>query len=94
MVAVVVGEAEVEVVLGAGTPNVTLTVPPEVTVQVDPVPLQAPPLHPVITFPEPGVACNVTGVPMSKEAEHVAGQLIPPGELETLPEPVAETVRE
>ena len=91
---VVVGEAEVEVVLGAGTPNVTLTVPPELTVQVDAVPLQPPPLHPVITFPEPGVACSATEVPVLKDAEHVPGQLIPAGELETLPEPVTETVRE
>jgi hypothetical protein len=85
---------DVAVDVGVGAANVTLTVPPELTVQLDPVPLQPPPLHPVITFPEPGVAWSVTDVPVPKDAEQVPGQLIPLGELDTLPEPEAATVNE
>ena len=85
---------DVAVDVGAGAANVTLTVPPELTVQLDPVPLQPPPLQPVITFPEPGVAWSVTDVPVPKDAEQVPGQLIPLGELDTLPEPEAATVNE
>ncbi len=45
------GRGRVDV--GAGAAKVMFTVPPELTVQLDPVPLQPPPLHPVITFPDP-----------------------------------------
>jgi hypothetical protein len=57
-------------------------------VQVVVAPLQAPP-HPENAEPEdPAVAVRVTCVPAGKFAEQVEGQLIPDGELVTLPEPV------
>src|ERR687888_339247 len=57
-----------------------------VTVQV-PVPLQSP-LQPVKVEPASGVAVSVTVVPSAKEAEQVAPQSMPAGELVTEPEPV------
>src|SRR6266545_3810206 len=56
-----------------------------VTVQV-PVPVQAP-LHPWKDEPDTGVAVSVTVAPPSKDDEHAAPQLIPAGELDTVPEP-------
>ena len=56
------------------------------TVQV-PVPLQAPD-QPVKAEPEPAAAVNVTLVPDVKDAEQVAEQLTPAGELVTVPVPV------
>jgi hypothetical protein len=56
-----------------------------VTMQL-PVPLQAPP-QPVKLQPLAGVAVNVTGVPLEKFALHVAPQLMPEGELATVPLP-------
>ena len=53
-----------------------------------PVPVQAPPLHPVNTLPLAGDAVKVTLVPELKLTEHVAPQLIPAGELVTVPLPV------
>src|SRR5690348_3137269 len=50
-----------------------------------PVPEQAP-LQPVKTEPAPGVAARLTCVPEVKAAEQDAPQLIPDGELETVPE--------
>jgi hypothetical protein len=52
-----------------------------------PAPLHAPP-HPEKVEPAVGVAVNVTFVPSAKEALHVVPQLIPDGELVTVPEPV------
>ena len=74
--------------LGAA-PKVSVTVAAEPTVQVDPVPEQPPPLHPVSTLPEAGVAVSVTDVPFVNGAEHVEPQLIPAGELVMLPPPLA-----
>src|SRR5439155_7548681 len=65
-----------------------------VTVQV-PVPEHPPPVQPVKVEPAVGVAVNVTAVPLVKLAEQVAPQLIPAGELVTvpLPAPAGATVR-
>ena len=52
-----------------------------------PVPLQSPP-HPANVEPEAGVGVRVTWVPSAKLAEQVAPQLIPAGELLTVPDPV------
>jgi hypothetical protein len=61
-----------------------------VTVQ-PPTPLHAPLQLPKIS-PEPGVAVSVTWVPLLKVVLHVDGQLIPAGELVTVPLPVTLTV--
>lgn len=61
-----------------------------VTVQV-PVPPQAPP-QPVKSELAPGLAVRVTTVPSAKVAAQVAGQLIPAGELVTVPLPVPAVV--
>jgi hypothetical protein len=58
-----------------------------VTVQ-DPVPEQPPPLQPPKVEPEAGVAVSVTTVPLGKLAEQVTPQVIPAGELVTVPLPV------
>ena len=52
-----------------------------------PVPLQAP-LHPVKVEFAPGVAVRLTTVPSAYAAEQVEPQLIPAGELVTVPVPV------
>jgi len=62
-----------------------------VTVHV-PVPAHAPPLHPVNTDPDVAAAVNVTEVPLTKFAEQVAPQLIPAGELVTVPAPAPDFV--
>jgi hypothetical protein len=59
-----------------------------------PVPLQAPPLQPVNTELPWGDAVSVTVEPELKVAEQVAPQLIPAGELETLPDPLPDLVTE
>ena len=60
--------------------------------QVDAVPLQAPP-HPAKPVPEPlGVSVSVTCVPLGKLPLQVVGQLIPVGELVMVPEPLVATV--
>jgi hypothetical protein len=51
------------------------------------VPLH-PPAHPAKTVPILGVAVNVTAVPELKEALQVDPQLMPEGELVTLPDPI------
>ena len=51
------------------------------------VPVQ-PPDQPVKAEPVAGVAVNVTLVPELKDAEQDAVQLMPAGELVTVPEPV------
>jgi len=64
-----------------------------VTVQ-EAVPVQPPPLQPVKVEPAAGAAVRVTTVPVVKEVEQVALQLIPAGELVTvpLPAPALDTV--
>ncbi len=62
-----------------------------VTTQV-PVPAQGAPFHPVKTFPDVGVAVNVTVVSGVNGAEQVDPQLMPVGELVTEPEPDVATV--
>src|SRR5207245_4124328 len=54
----------------------------------DPVPEQPPPLQPLKVEPAAGVAVSVTAVPLAKLAAHVAPQVIPAGELVTVPLPV------
>ena len=63
-----------------------------VTTQV-PVPLQPPPLQPVNVDPPVGAADSVTDAPEVKLATQVDPQLIPEGELVTVPLPAAITVR-
>ena len=52
------------------------------------MPAQPPPDQPVNTDPEAGVAVSVTVWPAVNCAAHVDPQLIPAGELDTLPEPL------
>jgi hypothetical protein len=52
-----------------------------------PVPEQPPPDHPVKVEPPVGVAVSVTGVPAANWALHVEPQLMPAGELDTVPVP-------
>ncbi|HBB96987.1 MAG TPA: hypothetical protein DC054_16535 [Blastocatellia bacterium] len=52
-----------------------------------PLPVQAP-LHPLKVEFAPAVAVKFTTVPSAYVAEHVAPQLIPAGELVTVPVPV------
>src|SRR5213076_214342 len=66
---------------------VTVVAAERVTVQA-PVPEQLPPLQPVKVEPAAGVAVSVTAVPLVKLAEQVAPQLMPAGELVTVPLPV------
>nr|WP_040335034.1 hypothetical protein [Candidatus Magnetobacterium casensis] len=70
---------------------VTLLAADIVTVQVALVPEQSP-LQPVKVEPESAAAVRVTEVSLAKPAEHVEPQLIPDGELVTVPEPVPDFV--
>jgi hypothetical protein len=65
-----------------------------VTTQV-PVPEQPPPLQPLKVDPAAATAVNVTWVPKLNEVEHTAPQLMPAGELLTVPAPLPDlfTVR-
>src|SRR5438132_13901779 len=73
----------------AETPKRANTVVLAVRVMVHvPVPVQPPPVHPSKVEPLAGVAVRVTCVPLSKEAEQVAPQLIPAGLEVTVPLPV------
>ena len=68
--------------------NVAVTVLFSFIVMVHvPVPEQLPPQPVNVSLPE-GVAVRVTTVPLVKVAEHVDPQLMPVGELETVPVPV------
>src|SRR3989442_1401668 len=71
------------------TVNVAVTVvaAESVTLQV-PVPEQPPRVQPVKVEPAAGVAVSVTAVPLVKLAEQVAPQVMPAGELVTVPLPV------
>ena len=64
----------------------TEVAPATETVQL-PVPVQLP-LHPVNVEPELATADKVTDVPLEKADEQVVPQLMPLGELVTVPEPV------
>src|SRR5438552_3293046 len=66
---------------------VTVVAALRVTVQ-GPLPEQPPPLQPLKVEPAAGVAVSVTAVPLVKLAEQVAPQVIPAGELVTVPLPV------
>ena len=66
---------------------VTVVAALRVTVQV-PVPEHPPPVQPLKVEPATGAAVSVTAVPLAKLAEHVAPQLMPAGELVTVPLPV------
>ena len=59
-----------------------------------PVPAHPPPDQPVKTEPAAGVAMSVTPVPAPNVAEQVLPQLIPAGELLTVPLPVRVTLNE
>jgi len=61
------------------------------TVQVDAVPVQLPVQPPKIEPPD-DAAVSVTEVPLVYEAEHVEPQLIPAGELVTVPLPLPDLV--
>src|SRR6266704_739182 len=54
----------------------------------DPVPEQPPPLQPLKVEPAAGAAVSVTAVPLVKLAAQVAPQVMPAGELVTVPLPV------
>src|SRR5207247_46702 len=75
--------------VGRGAPKRanTVVLAVRVTVQVL-VPEHPPPLQPSKVEPVAGVAVRVTGVPLSKDAEQVAPQLIPAGFEVTVPLPV------
>jgi len=77
----------VSVKVGRAKVAVTVVAAEIVTVQV-PVPAQPPPLQPVKVEPPAGAAVRVTAEPLGKLAEQVAPQLIPTGELVTVPLPV------
>ena len=66
---------------------VTLMLELRVTLQL-PVPEHPPPLQPANVEPEDGVAVNVTTVPLEYDLEQVEPQLMPEGELVTVPVPV------
>src|SRR5205823_14797810 len=72
---------------GGGRLPFTALLRSRVMVQV-PVPEQPPPVQPVKVEPAAGVAVSVTVVPLAKLAVQVAPQLIPAGELVTVPLPV------
>jgi hypothetical protein len=86
LVVVVAVEVETD---GDGV-KATPIVAPTATVQVVPVPEQPPPLHEPTAYPAPGLACRVTTVPVENVAVQVEPQLIPLGELVTLPDPLVE----
>src|SRR3989442_1349586 len=66
---------------------VTVVAAEMVAVQA-PVPEQPPPLQPLKIEPAAGAAVSVTAVPLAKLAAQVAPQVIPAGELVTVPLPV------
>jgi hypothetical protein len=69
---------------------VTVALEVSVTEQVEVVPVQAP-LHPAKAakvVAGPGVSVSVTAVLAANEEEQVVGQLIPEGELVTVPDEV------
>src|SRR5205807_8699349 len=89
-----VGDTVSAVVVLVGVWKVALTDPAAVMERehVVTVPVQAP-LQPEKLAPAAGFAVNRTAVPLAKFALQVPGQMMPPGELATEPEPDAVTVR-
>src|SRR5207245_3580176 len=74
---------------GVMSVNVAVTVVAALTVTVQaPGPEQPPPLQPLKVEPAAGAAVSVTAVPLVKLAAQVAPQLMPAGELVTVPLPV------
>src|SRR5207244_2717488 len=73
--------------LGRLNVAVTVVAALKVTVQVS-VPEQPPPLQPVKIEPAAGAAVSVTALPLAKLAAQVAPQVMPAGELVTVPLPV------
>src|SRR5207244_10207328 len=74
---------------GVMSVNVAVTVVAALRVTVQaPGPEQPPPLQPLKVEPAAGAAVSVTAVPLAKLAAQVAPQVIPPGELVTVPLPV------
>jgi hypothetical protein len=72
-----------------GTSKLALTVVVLVKVTVQaPVPMQPPPLQPLKVEPGAGVAVRVTVVPLEKLAEQLVPQVIPGGEVVTVPLPL------
>src|SRR2546426_12720064 len=72
----------------AGTDGAAFIVPTKT-----PVPLHPAPLQPLNTDPLAGTADNVTDVPMTNDALHVAPQIIPAGLLVTVPPPLPVLVK-
>jgi hypothetical protein len=69
--------------------KLAVTVVAAVSVRVqDPVPEQPPPFQPVKMEPEAAVAVKVTAMLLENVAEHLLPQVIPLGELVTVPVPV------
>jgi hypothetical protein len=69
--------------------NVAVTVWAAVIVtEHPPVPVQPAPLQPANVDPSAAAAVSATTAPLAKLAEHVVGQLIPAGALDTTPVPV------
>jgi hypothetical protein len=89
VVTVVVVVVVVAVVVGVVDLKVAVTVASAVSVQA-PLPLQ-PPLQPLKVLPEVGVAVRLTDVPLANDAVQVEPQLIPAGELVTVPGPLTVT---
>src|SRR5215470_14553260 len=79
--------SSVKVVVAGAKVAVTAVAPISVTTHV-PVPVQLPPLQPVKVDPAAGAAVRVTMVPDVNETEQVVPQLMPAGELVTVPLPV------
>src|SRR5438093_4117943 len=72
-----------------GRVKVAVTVVAAETVTThDPVPEQPPPLQPPKVEPAAGTAVSATAVPLVKLAAQVAPQVMPAGELVTVPLPV------
>ena len=73
--------------------NVAVTVVSAVSVTVQvPVPLQPPPDQPANAEPAVALADSVTVEPWVAVVEHVAPQLMPAGDDDTVPEPVPDFV--
>src|SRR5438876_9580094 len=76
------------VIVKVGVKVAVTVVAAETVTTHDPVPEQPPPLQPPKVEPAAGAAVSVTAVPFVKLAVQVAPQLIPAGELLTVPFPV------
>lgn len=70
---------------------VTDVLPDRVTVHVALVPVQPPPVQPLNIDPVAAAAVSVTALPVGKAAVQVVPQLIPVGELVTVPDPLPDS---